>query len=119
MAFDHNTGGDEATPSASSSLSNLRSAVSILLLTRVRDAGLTSSHNNKGPGNTELQDVWMPRPDWSIGLRANADGSGGTVSNNYADFGVVKMTFNGSRSATVSYVSSKNGSTIDEFTIYK
>lgn len=75
--------------------------------------------NNGCPGNVELMDVWMPRPSWSVGLRTNADGSGGTASNNYADFGVVKMDFDGSDSVTISYIDARNGSAIDTFTIAK
>ena len=43
--------------------------------------------NNGCPGNVELQDVWMPKPAWSVGGRFNADGSGGTQPNQYQDFG--------------------------------
>ena len=81
--------------------------------------------NNGCPGNVELQDVWMPRPPWSTGLRTNADGSGGTAPNNYADFGVLRMTMETGRpdgalsSLTMQYVDSRNGTVIDEFTILK
>ena len=65
----------------------------------------------------------MPRPSWSVGLRTNADGSGGTTPNAYRDFGFVKMvakTGHGNMSSlTFQYVSSVNGSVIDEFTILK
>jgi len=72
--------------------------------------------NNGCPGNVELQDVWMPRPSWSVGLRTNADGSGGTVANAYQDFGVVRMTAE-AKSLRVEYIDSRNGSAIDAFTI--
>ena len=81
--------------------------------------------NNGCPGNVELQDVWMPRPPWSTGLRTNADGSGGTAPNNYADFGYLRMTMETGRpdgalsSLTMQYVDSRNGTVIDEFTILK
>ena len=40
------------------------------------DPGYPINVNNGCPGNVELQDVWMPRPSWSVGGRFNADGSG-------------------------------------------
>jgi hypothetical protein len=74
--------------------------------------------NNGCPGNVELQDVWMPRPKWSVGLRTNADGSGGTTPNAYRDFGVLRM--HASRSfLRFEYVDARNGSTVDEFSIMK
>jgi len=81
--------------------------------------------NNGNPGDVELQDVWMPRPEWSVGLRTNADGSGGTTANNYADFGFVKLTMDTGRpkgrkdSLSMEYISSRDGRTLDSFTIYK
>ena len=45
--------------------------------------------NNGCPGNVELQDVWMPRPAWSVGGRYNADGSAGTTPDDYTHFGTV------------------------------
>jgi len=81
--------------------------------------------NNGNPGNEELQDVWMPRPRWSVGLRTNADGSGGTTPNNYTDFGFVKLIVNtggpkGSKaSLNMQYIDGRNGQTLDAFTIFK
>lgn len=81
--------------------------------------------NNGNPGDVELQDVWLPKPEWSVGLRTNADGSGGTVANNYADFGVCKFIMRtgdqngGMDSLTMQYVTSRDGSIMDEFTLYK
>ena len=75
--------------------------------------------NNGCPGNAELQDVWMPRPSWSVGLRTNTDGSGGTgAANAYRDFGVLRMHAS-KASLRIEYVDSKNGTTVDEFTIVK
>ena len=80
--------------------------------------------NNGCPGNVELQDVWMPRPAWSVGLRTNADGSGGTTPNAYRDFGFLRLTMDTGRSDNMSslnvqYVDSRNGTVIDSFTILK
>lgn len=81
--------------------------------------------NNGNPGNVELQDVWMPRPQWSVGLRTNADGSGGTTANNYADFGFLKFKMltgdatGGMDSMNIQYISSRNGLVLDEFWLYK
>ena len=83
--------------------------------------------NNGCPGDMELQDVWMPRPDWSVGLRTNGDGSGGSINNSYTDFGVVKLTMTtgvdnghgGMASLNLQYIDGKNGSTVDEMTLYK
>lgn len=74
--------------------------------------------NNGCPGNVELQDVWMPRPSWSVGGRFNADGSGGTTPTSWQDFGVLRMEFDGNTSLTVDYVSD-NGTTLDTFTIQR
>lgn len=78
--------------------------------------------NNGCPGNVELQDVWMPRPSWSIGLRTNADGSGNTTANGYADFGVLRFIATpaaGSRPKTlqVDYIGSRTETVLDSFTI--
>ena len=75
--------------------------------------------NNGCPGNVELQDVWMPAPPWSVGGRFNADGSAGTSATNYTEFGSVKLRFDGSKSVRVDYINSKDGASLDSFTIYK
>lgn len=80
---------------------------------------------NGNPGNVELQDVWLPKPSWSVGLRTNSDGSGGTTPSYYADFGFTKFIMqtgdaHGRKdSLTVQYIDSRDGSTLDEFTIFK
>ena len=72
----------------------------------------------------------MPRPAWSVGLRTNSDGSGGTTPNNYADFGYLDITVStggvdradGSNSSMrVAYRDrdSHNGKVLDEFVIFK
>ena len=73
--------------------------------------------NNGCPGNVELQDVWMPRPKWSVGGRFNSDGSGGTTPNSYTEFGFVRMAFEGTTRATIDYVNSANGKVIDTFVL--
>ena len=66
----------------------------------------------------------VDRPKWSVGLRTNADGSGGTTPNAYRDFGFLRLTMDtgrsdGSASLHAQYVDSRNGTVIDEFTIRK
>jgi 3',5'-cyclic AMP phosphodiesterase CpdA len=73
--------------------------------------------NNGCPGNVELQDVWMPRPKWSVGGRYNGDGSGGSTPSSYTEFGFVKMAFEGTERATFDYVDSKTGKVLDSFVV--
>jgi len=76
--------------------------------------------NNGCPGNVELQDVWMPRPPWSVGGRYNADGSAGTTPDGYTHFGVLRFTTApAEKSLRVEYVNSANSSVLDRFTIYR
>jgi len=82
--------------------------------------------NNGCPGDMELVDVWMPRPDWSVGLRTNGTGSP-SFNTNYSDFGVVKLTmttgvdngYGGMASLNLQYIDGQNGTTLDEMTLYK
>lgn len=76
--------------------------------------------NNGCPGNVELQDTWMPRPSWSVGGRLNGDGSGGTGKTSWKDFGVLRLsTTPDTRGLLVEYVTSANGSVVDQFKLYR
>lgn len=74
--------------------------------------------NHGNPGNIELQHGWLPRPEWSVGLRVSADGFWG-------NFGFLKITTvtgeeaGGRASLNMQYIASHDGSTLDTFTIYK